>query len=178
MPGPVTLYLVRHGRSTMDRDTAAHTWGLDPVGHPEIDELRTSGRLPADALWFTSPEPKTRATARRLTGREVEVVDDLREHERHSTAWLDDFPAVVRRAFDHPAQPAHAGWEPLARTRERVVGAVRRLLEEHPGRDLVLVGHGTAWTVLRSELTGEPPDLDAWARLRMPDVWVLEPRAV
>ena len=84
---------------------------------------------------------------------------------------------MVRRAFDHPAQPAHPGWEPLARTRERV-GAVRRLLEEHPGRDLVLVGHGTAWTVLRSELTGEPPDLDAWARLRMPDVWVLEPRAV
>ena len=33
------------------------------------------------------------------------------------------------------------------------MGAVRRLLEEHPGRDLVLVGHGTAWTVLRSELT-------------------------
>ncbi len=35
-------------------------------------------------------------------------------------------------------------------------------------------GHGTAWTLLKAELTGRPPDLDAWARLRMPDLWVVE----
>jgi broad specificity phosphatase PhoE len=51
--------------------------------------------------------------------------------------------------------------------------AVRRAGDDHPG-DLVLVGHGTAWTVLVSELTGRAPDLDAWARLAMPDLWVLD----
>jgi broad specificity phosphatase PhoE len=40
--------------------------------------------------------------------------------------------------------------------------------------DVVLVGHGTAWTLLVSELSGEPPDLERWARLAMPDVWVVD----
>jgi len=36
---------------------------------------------------------------------------------------------------------------------------------------MVLVGHGTAWTLVAADLTGAAPDLDAWAALRMPDVW-------
>jgi hypothetical protein len=35
---------------------------------------------------------------------------------------------------------------------------------------VVLVGHGTAWTLVRSAVTWEPLDLDWWARLWMPDV--------
>jgi broad specificity phosphatase PhoE len=62
-------------------------------------------------------------------------------------------------------------WEPLADLEARLVPAVREILARHPADDVVLVGHGTAWTVLRAALTGEPPDLDAWAALRMPDVW-------
>jgi hypothetical protein len=34
----------------------------------------------------------------------------------------------------------------------------------------VLVGHGTAWTVLAARGTGAAPDLSRWARLGMPDV--------
>ena len=36
--------------------------------------------------------------------------------------------------------------------------------------DVVLVGHGTAWTCLVSALRGAPPDLDAWESLAMPDL--------
>ena len=39
---------------------------------------------------------------------------------------------------------------------------------------LVLVGHGTAWTLALAALTGAEPDLDRWAALRMPDVWTVE----
>jgi len=39
---------------------------------------------------------------------------------------------------------------------------------------VVLAGHGTAWTLLTAELTGEAPDLDRWAALQMPDAWSLE----
>ena len=44
----------------------------------------------------------------------------------------------------------------------------------HEGQDLVLVGHGTAWTVLVAALTGAEPDLERWAALRMPDLWTLD----
>lgn len=172
-----TIHLVRHGRSTMERGRAPHEWGLDPAGHADVDALRDSGRLPARARWFSSPEEKALQTACRLTTSEVTVVDALREHERRTTRWFDDpgeFRDAVRRAFERPEEPSVEGWEPLAVTRDRLVPAVRRILADHTDEAVVLVGHGTAWTLLVSELTGRPPDLDAWAGLRMPDVWKVD----
>jgi len=112
------LYLVRHGRPLIDRARPAHEWALDPAYADDVRVLRA--RLPQHAAWFSSPEPKALATARLLTDEPIEVVGDLREHERNSTEWVDDFSAVVRRAFAHPEVPAYAGWEPLVTTRRRV----------------------------------------------------------
>jgi broad specificity phosphatase PhoE len=61
----------------------------------------------------------------------------------------------------------------LALTRDRLLPAVRRILDTHPDTDVALAGHGTAWTLLVAELTGAAPDLEAWAALRMPDVWTV-----
>jgi broad specificity phosphatase PhoE len=169
------LFLVRHGRPRPEPDVAPEHWRLDPAGFDDIDALRRSGRLPTVASWFSSPEPKATATAQRLTDAPVTVVDDLAEHRR-GAHWFDsgdDFGAAVRRAFDEPERSAVPGWEPLAHTRARVVAAVRRITAGHAG-DCVLVGHGTAWTVLVAALTGRPPDLVAWERLAMPDLCVLE----
>jgi broad specificity phosphatase PhoE len=171
------LHLVRHGRPVVRPDTPAAEWELDPEGYPAIEGLRRSSRLPEGAAWYSSPEPKALETARRLTGQRVTVVDALREHERGPTPWFDDarqWRALVRRAFSDPDTSALEGWEPLAATRDRLLPAVRRLLAEHRDGDVVLAGHGTAWTLLVAELTGEPPDLDAWAALRMPDVWTVD----
>jgi broad specificity phosphatase PhoE len=162
------LHLVRHGRPLIDRARPAHGWPLDAAYADDVRALRP--RLPAHADWFSSPEPKAIATARLLTDEPVEVVADLREHERHSTDWFEGFEEVVRRAFAHPDVPAYDGWEPLADTRRRVVTAVAGILDQHRARDVVLVGHGTAWTLVRAALLGEKPDLDRWARLAMPDL--------
>lgn len=173
MPG---LHLVRHGRSAVDPATPPHTWALDPSGLADVDALAASGRLPVGAVWFSSPEPKAVATAERLRGAPVDVVEALAEHRRepHWFADQDAFRAAVRRAFEDPATSAVPEWEPLARTRDRLLPAVRRILADHPETDVVLAGHGTAWTLLVSELTGDPPDLEAWEALRMPDLWALE----
>ena len=164
------LHLVRHGRPLVEPGLLPSAWELDPAGFDEVWALRRSGRLPEHARWFSSPEPKAVATAQLLTDAEVGVVEGLREQVRETADWLDDFEDVVRRAFADPEQPAHPGWEPLSVTRDRVVTAVRGLVEQHPGDDLVLVGHGTAWTVLVSALTGAPPDLERWSSMGFPDV--------
>lgn len=175
------LHLVRHGRPVVEPSRAARHWELDPAGLGAIDALRVSGRLPRGAAWFSSPEPKVLDTARGLADGEVAVVDELREHERGPTRWFDDLEEwreVVRRVFAEPDLSAMPGWEPLNATRDRVVPAVLRILAEHPGDEIVLTGHGTAWTMLRAELTGEGPDLDAWVALRMPDLWVVQAPAL
>ncbi len=164
----MTLFLVRHGRPLVDRSTPAHAWSLDPAYDDDVRGLR--GRLPSEAAWYSSPEPKAFMTARLLTESPIEIVPDLREHERHTADWVEDFAGVVRRAFTEPDRPAYDGWEPLARCRDRVVRVVAGLLETHRGADVVLVGHGTAWTCLVAALRGTPPDLEAWSRLAMPDL--------
>ena len=42
------------------------------------------------------------------------------------------------------------------------------------GDELILVGHGTAWTLLISEITGCEPDLSAWTKLRAPDLCTVD----
>ncbi|GAA2147760.1 hypothetical protein GCM10009844_25280 [Nocardioides koreensis] len=170
----MTLFLVRHGRSAPRPGVPAHKWELDPVGFDEVWALRESGRLPDAAVWFCSPESKATATAQLLTEAEIGVVDALREHVRESGDWIDDFTGTVARAFAEPDSPAYDGWEPLAACRDRVVRAVRGILDVHRGEDVVLVGHGTAWTVLVAELTGREPDLARWRSLAMPDLIVVE----
>lgn len=170
MPGSV--YLVRHERPLVDRGSAAATWLLDRAGHDQILALRD--RLPARPVWYCSPEPKARDTARLLAvGVEpadgVHVEPDLREHERGS-AWVEDFAATVQRALETPELPAVPGWEAAEACQQRVTAACARILSAHPGREVVLVGHGTAWTLLAARLTGSPPDLERWRTLRMPDV--------
>jgi broad specificity phosphatase PhoE len=168
------LHLVRHGRSLRVPGRPPHAWELDPAGFDDVWALRESGRLPRGAVWFSSPEPKATGTAQLLTEAEVGVVEGLREHVRDTADWIEDFPAVVERAFAAPEVPAYAGWEPLALCRDRVTRAATGILAAHPDDDVVLVGHGTAWTLLASELTGRPPDLDRWAALRMPDLITLD----
>ena len=174
------LFLVRHGRSDVDVSTPPETWGLHPDGLPDIHALAASGQIPEDAVWYSSPEAKALGTAQVLAdacgGRTVTVVSELVEHRR-AVRWFADpaeFRATVRRAFADPATPAVPEWEPMTDLADRMLPAVRRILDTHPDSDVVLAGHGTAWTLLVSELTGAPPDLDAWAALRMPDLWVVE----
>lgn len=168
----MTLFLVRHGRPLVVRGEIAASWELDPAGFDDVWALRD--RLPYDAAWFSSPEPKAIGTAQLLTDGDVGIIDDLREMRRDTTEWIDDFDAAVRRAFEVPDEPAVPGWESLSSCRDRVAAAARNILRVHAGADVVLVGHGTAWTALVADLAGAAPDLDRWRTLGMPDLIVLD----
>lgn len=168
----MSLHLVRHGRPLVEPGVPAARWELDPAGFDDVWALRESGRLPRRAAWFCSPEPKAVATAQLLTESEVGVVDDLREHER-GAAWVEGFASVVERAFAEPDRAAYDGWEPLAHCRERVSAAVGRIVDVHRGEEVVLVGHGTAWTLAVAALGGTTPDLARWRTMAFPDVLVV-----
>jgi len=172
----VSLHLVRHGHPTLDPAVPARRWRLDHSRVDEVRALRTSGQVPAAAVWCTSPEMRALETSRALTSGPVAVVDDLREHDRDA-GWVEDFDGTVARAFATPDAPAVPGWEPLRSCAVRVVAAYERLRGEHPSAPLVLVGHGTAWTLLVAHLRGLPVDgalLPRWRSWHMPDVVALD----
>ncbi|ROP43728.1 histidine phosphatase family protein [Pseudokineococcus lusitanus] len=171
----VTLHLVRHGAPLVDPAQAPSSWSLDPSKVDAVHALRDAGVLPPGARWVSSAEPKARETAALLTDEPVGTDADLREQARPA-GWLDDYAVRIHRslvALEHPSAP---GWETGESTRERVVTAALTHLDAAGAdghRDLVLVGHGTAWTLLVAALTGRPVDLYAWERLTLPDVCVV-----
>lgn len=168
----MTLYLVRHAEPEVDPTREASAWHLAPGAEKQIKAI--ADRLPDRPAYFSSPEPKAMATARILTPEPVEVVADLREHER-GAVWIEDYHGTAIRALLRPIESAHTGWDTAFRTQQRVAAAVRRLLDRLPGRDLVLVGHAIAWTLLIAEFTDSDPDPELWAATGMPDLIVLSP---
>ncbi len=163
------LWLVRHGPPDIDPSVEASRWPLSAAGEAAVLAVREEWSLPPDTTWRSSPEPKAHRTAELLRGRDVGTVGDLREAVR-PPRWYDadEFARTVDRAHTEPVRPAAPGWEPADHTRTRVVGAVRDLLAGGPP-ELVLTGHGTAWTLLVAALTGAPPDRRSWRAMRMPD---------
>lgn len=166
----VMLHLVRHARSAQTPSLPSWEWPLTDDAKDGAARLRAAGVLPPAALWVSSSEPKARATAALLTSSDVDLDDGLREAHR-DPAWLDggEFERLVLRSFAEPDVSVRTGWESLAQTRTRVVEAARGVLDRACGRDVVLVGHGTAWTMLVAGLTDSPPDVEAWQAMRMPD---------
>ncbi|MGH3496495.1 MAG: histidine phosphatase family protein [Nocardioidaceae bacterium] len=173
------LWLVRHGRPEVVPSVPPDRWELSDRGRSDLVALGAAGVLPSTDWWFCSPEPKAQQTAFVLHAGRIQIVDDLREAVRPAD-WLDDkeeFVAVVRHSLDVPADPVRPGWEPTRRVQERVVAAVERLSGEvalTEDADVVMVGHGTAWTLLVAALTGAVPDLLAWQSMTMPDVAIVE----
>jgi broad specificity phosphatase PhoE len=174
------LHLVRHGRPAVDPTSPAPTWPLDPSGFDEIDLLLSAGVLPAnEAVWFSSTEPKAVQTAARLTSTPVRALEALREADRPAD-WLDaeTFAAAVATSLERPAEVVRDGWETSDSVRVRVFGALRgavaQVAASEGAVDVVLVGHGTAWTVLVAALTHTPADIAAWQTLHMPDHCVLD----
>ena len=97
--------------------------------------------------------------AQLLTDEPVGIVSELREAFR-GNSWFThqpEYQAAVLRGFADPSRPAMAGWEPLRAAQRRVAQAVAAITADS-ATDVVLVGHGTAWTLLVSELTGQPPE--------------------
>lgn len=162
------LHLVRHGRPLVDPNLRRSEWGLDPAHKQDVIAPARSGFLPADAMWWSSPETKAVETARLLAPKDVLIGPDVREQER-GEEWVDHFDDAVARAFSSPFTQAEAGWEPASETQARVLHAAERIIREAGPVDAVIVGHGFALTLLVGALTGTSPDIDAWAAMLMPD---------
>lgn len=171
----VLLHLVRHGRPRVDPSRPPAEWDLDERGVDDVRALRGSGALPLRARWISSDEPKAVQTAALLTNEAVGTDPALREQVRPA-GWVDAYAVQVHRSLVSQDTPASPGWETAASTRSRVVAAVSGHLERAEAggvHDLVLVGHGTAWTLTVAALRGKPVDLYAWERLVLPDLCVL-----
>jgi broad specificity phosphatase PhoE len=167
----VTLHLIRHGVPDVDAAKSPGNWDLAASASADVHLLRASGILPPSpsTVWAASAERKALQTAQLLTSSDILIVDDLHETRR---TWQPDpnaFQNTMESSFSSPFISAAPGWEPFASATQRLRRATIRIVERARSGDVVLVGHGTAWTLLASALTATTPTFELWQTMTQPD---------
>lgn len=172
-PGATELLLVRHGQSAAYRPGEPFAL-VDGQGDPPLTDHghwqaeQVGARLATasiDAVYVTTLQ-RTAQTAAPLLARlgiEARVEADLREIHlgeweggvfREKVANRDPAFLEVERTQDWGAIP---GAESFAELQRRVVGAIRRLHDAHPGQRIVAVSHGGAIGAALAHATGATP---------------------
>ena len=157
---PITRWWwIRHARVTVNRGCC---YGQTDLPCDVLDTegfTRMAKRLPAQAVWVTSPLRRTHMTAaalveagldgpRPIPGPEVAIEPDL--IEQHFGEWqgvrYDELAARRGEAWHRfwlaPAHETPPGGESFVALMRRVHGAIARLNERFAGRDILAVTHG------------------------------------
>ena len=167
------LYLIRHAATERVPNVAPTQWTLSEEGFLAAVALAGRRFWPEIGRVVTSTERKAIATVApaaemwRLPLESRAAFDEVRRG-----SFLEDYEAAVRAFFAEPSRPPE-GWESAAAARERVVAGLEALLQEYPGRNLALVGHGLLWSLLRAHLLGQSQvEAAEWRAIQMPDIAV------
>lgn len=167
------LILVRHGRPAIDPDAPPITWPLCPDGREAVAKLAARIVPFAPKAIVSSPEPKALETAQiiaEVLGLPVEQDVGLHEHKRPALAFGSEeaFRQRIAQVFADTAKPVPGG-ESVDQACARFAAA----LDQHKGRPLVAVTHGTVLShYVASRLGLDAHDL--WRSLHMPDAFVLD----
>jgi broad specificity phosphatase PhoE len=162
------LLLVRHSLPEIDWTRPAEEWRLSEEGRVRCERLGIQVGAYGPERLLSSPEPKAFETAELIAptlGLEVEVEDDLREHERRTFPFLPraEFLRRMRELFARPDEVV-VGEESANAARARFAAVVDSI-----GRPAAVVTHGT---VIALYAAGSDPDggFGFWKTLALPDV--------
>jgi len=139
------VFWVRHG-PTHARSMVG--WSDIPADLSDAAQIsRLSAHLPEDALVISSDLIRASATADAIAANRTRLPHDQDLREIHFGAWeLQAFDAIpdqdhLRAFWDQPGDIRPPGGESWNEVTARVNRAMQRLLDAHPGRDIVAVAH-------------------------------------
>lgn len=171
------LILVKHSLPEIKEDLPAREWRLSEEGRLRARRLAEKlSSYPIDFL-FSSNEQKARETAQMIAekcGLELQVVNELHEHERTQVPYLSklEFEAAVQAFFKNPDTLVF-GSETANQTHARFSRAVYSVLAGKDDRSIAIVSHGTVISLFVSRLTGRS-DYQLWTALGLPGYIVLD----
>ncbi len=167
------LFLVRH--ALVEPSARAVVYGSMDVALCELALQQEAAsyrwlaaRLPQGARWVVTPLSRTRATAAAIFAAgyapaPLEVEPDLAE--QHLGDWQGVSHERFAELIRHPAHPfwPHAaeekppGGESFAEVVVRVSAVLDRLVQDTPGRDIVIVAHGGSIRAAVAQAMGLSP---------------------
>jgi len=156
----VRLLFVTHPEVAIDPAVPVTRWHLTDGGIAKLRRFAASGVLEGVTAVWASTECKAIETAGVLAGAlglGVRVREDLGENDRSSTGYLPraEFERMADAFFANPTESVR-GWERAANAQARIVAAVRAVVAEHDGGDVLVAAHGAVGALLRGHLISAP----------------------
>ena len=143
-----TVYFVRHAES----DNKVREDAVRPLTKKGLADCRLVTEFLQNkdiAAVFSSPYKRavdTIADFAKSVGLPIEIVNDFRERE-FGGVWVDDFRAFAEKQWNDFLYEAHNG-ESLAKVQARNVAALKQVLAQNPGKNIVIGTHGTALSTI------------------------------
>lgn len=156
------LIFVTHPDVIVDPACDVTEWRLSETGRARAQTFADSNIMTDVTHIWSSAERKAQETADILAARGGLVVNTdarLGENDRSATGFLapPEFERAANAFFANPDQ-SFRGWERAVDAQDRIVRAVRGIVDRHHGGDIVIVSHGAVGTLLYCALSGLPID--------------------
>ena len=139
-----TVYFVRHAEPNYDNhDDALRE--LSPKGMEDrklVTEFLSDKHI--DAV-LSSPFKRAYDTVAHFAetyGYQIRTIDDFRER-RIDNSWIEDFRGFARKQWSDFSYKLSDG-ECLKEVQDRNIAALKAVLSEYPGKNIVVGSHGTA----------------------------------
>lgn len=168
---PPSLYLIRHAESAPSVSLPEPEWPLSEAGQAQALHLRDALASAGISRICSSPYKRAVDTIRPLAeAMKLEIIlrDNLRERKL-TNGWVDDFQALVRRAWDD-FDFALPGCESSTAAQKRIVRTIDALALAHSGETIAVSSHGN---VIGLYLNALDPSFsfEKWRAMRNPDVF-------
>ncbi|WP_214845520.1 MULTISPECIES: histidine phosphatase family protein [unclassified Exiguobacterium] len=147
-----TIYFVRHAESPKT-DLSERTRGLTDAGQIAAERVARFLTTEKIDLFYSSPYERSLLTiegAARSLGQAIRIDENLREcvfsGQNQTMPQTDVYPLVRQMFADHTF--SHDGSETFRSCQHRGVQALTAILQNHPGKRIVIGTHGMIMTAM------------------------------
>lgn len=161
----LTVRYLTHPQILIEPVKDCRSWSLNSTGASRVARLASrQSRLQFTRHIISSPETMAMETATPLgqsLGIAVDVREDMREHDRSSTGFLNkrELEQASSAFFSQPEKSIR-GWEAASAAQRRIMSEVDACLDRDLLGDVLIVGHGGVGALLYCGLSGRAIDRD------------------
>ena len=169
----VLIFFLRHARTQVNTEIHASMWNLSTQGKEDMQEEITQEKFHDIQQIYCSNEPKTIQTIQKFAQTQHIPLDThVGFGEIHFAEFQDDihkFLSMKKECFQHLDEQKY-GDESYRDGLQRFMSTLTQLKAENPGKNLLIVSHGTVLSLYFAAMHGRLNDgLDIyqkWQKLR------------
>lgn len=141
------LFFLRHAETMIDPTIKISEWELSEIGKEQAKELAHLEIFQNFNFIFSSPERKAIETIEPLAkklGKEIMILDDLRELERDLGKYLDsreEYRKIVKMALENRDYNFN-NWERASIALERFEKEIKKIDQQYQKSKILIVSHG------------------------------------